>query len=157
MSIGTISVIAVGKFHSPYWARAQADYVARLRRYTTITLIEVKDALGQGFSEKAAEAREGDSLLLAAASSRRLTALRPAGRGFDSPQFAAHLKRQLEIFGKLAFLVGGPSGLSPKVLSACHEQLSLSAMTLPHELARIVLFEQLYRAFTILGSEKYHR
>jgi len=67
------------------------------------------------------------------------------------------LQRQIQIYGQLAFLIGGPMGFSDEVLTQCDEQLSLSPLTFPHELARVMLLEQLYRACTILGNEPYHK
>jgi 23S rRNA (pseudouridine1915-N3)-methyltransferase len=75
----------------------------------------------------------------------------------DSPELADLLQKEVMAYGRLAFLIGGPYGFSDEVLTACHLQLSLSSLTFPHELARIVLLEQLYRACSILNGEKYHK
>ena len=67
------------------------------------------------------------------------------------------MQRQIELYGHLSFLLGGPLGFAPDVESAAEDSLSLSPLTFPHELARIMFLEQLYRAFTILGGEPYHK
>ncbi len=154
---GKITIAAVGKLHSAYWRAAQQEYLARLRHYTDVTVIEVKDFVGQGMSDGVAMQREGEALLAAVKDARRVIALAPTGKQMDSPQLAEFLRKQIEVYGSLAFLLGGPVGLSPEVLAACNDTLSLSLLTFPHELARVVLLEQLYRAATIIGGEKYHK
>jgi 23S rRNA (pseudouridine1915-N3)-methyltransferase len=154
---GKIMIVAVGKLHGAYWRAAQQDYLARLRRYTDVTLVEVKDAIGRGAPDAVAIQREGESLLAAAKDTRRVIALTANGRQMDSPGLADFLRKQIEIYGSLAFLIGGPVGLAPEVLKICDDTLSLSPLTFPHELARVILLEQLYRAATIIAGEKYHK
>ena len=89
--------------------------------------------------------------------SRRLIALTPTGKLRSSPKLASWLQKRVEVYGRLALLIGGPLGFSDEVLAACDEQISLSPLTFPHELARILLLEQLYRACTILAGEQYHK
>ena len=86
-----------------------------------------------------------------------MVALSATGRQMDSPGLAAFLQKQIEIYGSLAFLIGGPVGLAAEVLTSCDDTLSLSPLTFPHELARVILLEQLYRAATIISGEKYHK
>ena len=88
---------------------------------------------------------------------QRLVLMTAGGRQHSSPELAAWLQTQLEQVGTLAFLIGGPVGFDPATIAAAHEQLALSRLTLPHELARVVLLEQLYRAFTIIHGEPYHK
>ncbi len=79
------------------------------------------------------------------------------GKERSSRQLAAFVRHRLETYGRLAFIVGGPLGLPDEMCGANCDLLSLSRLTLPHELARVLLLEQLYRAFTILGGEPYHK
>ena len=79
------------------------------------------------------------------------------GRELSSEKLALYLSGQIEDHGHLAFLMGGPLGFAPEVETAAEDRLALSRLTFPHELARIVLLEQLYRAFTILRGEPYHK
>lgn len=151
-----VQVVAVGKLNSRHWLLAQEDYVKRLRRYADFYLAEVKDVVGRGLPDEVAVAREGE-LLRQAAGAGQLILLTPAGTQMSSPELARFLRRQMEEYGRCSFLVGGPLGFSPGLLAFAHAQLSLSALTFPHELARIMLLEQLYRAFTILNNEKYHK
>jgi 23S rRNA (pseudouridine1915-N3)-methyltransferase len=75
----------------------------------------------------------------------------------SSPRLAEYLQRQVQLYGRVAFLIGGPLGFSDDVLVECDEQLSLSPFTFPHELARVILLEQIYRACTIINNEQYHK
>ncbi|MGC9397380.1 MAG: 23S rRNA (pseudouridine(1915)-N(3))-methyltransferase RlmH [Anaerolineae bacterium] len=154
---GKITLAAVGKLHGAYWRAAQQEYLARLRRYTDVKLIEVKDVVGRGIPDVVAMQREGEALLAAAKDARRVIALTATGKQMDSPGLADFLQKQIEIYGSLAFLIGGPVGLAPEVLKNCDDTLSLSPLTFPHELARVILLEQLYRAATILSGEQYHK
>ncbi len=154
---GQILVTAVGKIRKSHWQEAQTEYAKRLKRYTTFKLVEVKDAVGTGLPDAAAMQKEGERLLKAAKNANRLIALTPMGRQFTSQALAEYLDRQVQVYGRLAFLVGGPLGFADDVLVQCHEQISLSTLTFPHELARIMLLEQLYRACAILNNEPYHK
>jgi 23S rRNA (pseudouridine1915-N3)-methyltransferase len=155
--IGRVTVAVVGRLKKSEWQSAQAKYVKRLKRYTALSVVEVKDSVGRGFPDAVAMEREGEALLKATDNARRRIILTPKGRELDSEQFAAYLQRQIELYSHLAFFIGGPLGFSQEVASAAEESLSLSRLTFPHELARIVLLEQLYRAFTILRGEPYHK
>lgn len=154
---GHLTVAAVGRLRERYWQAAQDEYARRLARYTDFQLVEVKDAIGRGLPDTVAMIREGEQLLAAARGAARLVLLSAEGREHTSPELAAWLQGQLEQYGRLAFLVGGPRGFDPATVATAHEQLSLSRLTLPHEVARVVLLEQLYRAFTILNGEPYHK
>lgn len=154
---GRLTLAAVGKIKNKAWLAAQDDYVKRLGHYTTLNLVEVKDVVGRSVPDDVAMAREGEHLLQAAADSSRLVALTPTGKLVTSPNLALWLQNRVEAYGRIAFLIGGPLGFSDDVLAACHEEISLSPLTFTHELARILLLEQLYRACTILAGEQYHK
>ncbi|MFZ1400013.1 MAG: 23S rRNA (pseudouridine(1915)-N(3))-methyltransferase RlmH [Candidatus Promineifilaceae bacterium] len=154
---GRLTLATVGKIKNKAWLAAQNDYVKRLGRYTTLDLIEVKDVVGRSIPDEVALAKEGEQLLQAVADSSRLIALTPTGKLVSSPNLAVWLQNRVEVYGRIAFLIGGPLGFSDEVLAACHEQISLSPLTFTHELARILLLEQLYRACTILAGEQYHK
>ncbi len=154
---GQIEVVAVGKLRSKEWLAAQAMYEKRLRHYIGFGLTEVKDSVGRGQPDGVAMQKEGELLLKGAEGTNRLVLLTENGRSFTSPDFADYLQKQLEIYGRLAFLIGGPLGFSSDVRATAHDTLSLSPLTFPHEIARILLLEQLYRAFTLRNGEKYHK
>ena len=154
---GRLTIATVGKVKNKAWLVAQDDYVKRLGHYTTLDLIEVKDVVGRSIPDEVAMAREGEQLLQAVADSQRLIALTPTGKLRSSPSLATWLQKRVVDYGRIAFLIGGPLGFSDDVLATCHEEISLSPLTFTHELARILLLEQLYRACTILAGEQYHK
>ena len=154
---GTIDLIAVGKMKTKHWLQAQQDYEKRLRHYTTFQLKEVKDAVGRGSPDAVAMQKEGELLLKGAEQANRIILLSPEGQQMTSPGLAKWLRRGVEDNGRLAFLIGGPLGFSDEVITASHEQIALSPLTFTHEMARIIFMEQLYRAFTIMNGEKYHK
>jgi 23S rRNA (pseudouridine1915-N3)-methyltransferase len=154
---GAISIIAVGKLREPHWRAAQTSYLKRLRRYTKVAIIETKDIAGRSLPDVVALQREGEQLIKAAENADHKVLLNLTGRQMNSEQFAAYLQQQFVRHGHLAFIVGGPFGVSDEVVAGVNEQLSLSLLTFPHEVARVILLEQLYRGCTILNNEKYHK
>lgn len=155
--MGSITVAAVGKLRHRHWRPHQEDYLERLQRYTAVTLVEVKDVVGKGFPDAVAMEREGDALLQATEGAARRVLVTEKGRLLTSRGLATFLRKQIEIYGHIAFLIGGPLGFAQPVVDAAPEQLSLSPLTLTHEMARVLLLEQLYRAFTIINGEQYHK
>lgn len=155
-SIGKITLIAIGKIKTKQWKLAQEEYLGRLGHYTRFELVELKDVVGS-VPDGVAVAKEGEMLGNAAATIPCRIALTPTGQSLTSPQLADFLQKQIELYGHLAFLIGGPLGFADEVLATCQHQLSLSRLTFTHEMARVILLEQLYRAFTILNGEKYHK
>ncbi|HKP55879.1 MAG TPA: 23S rRNA (pseudouridine(1915)-N(3))-methyltransferase RlmH [Polyangiales bacterium] len=141
-----ISIIAVGKIKQAGLRAELDDYLGRIRRYASCDEVELKDGsdaeLQQRF-DKAIPKRA------------QIVALEVGGRSMTSQGLAEFVRRTELAATPLAFLIGGAYGLPKTVSSAAHVQLSLSAMTLPHRLARVVLAEQVYRAFTILRNEPY--
>ncbi|MBK7582290.1 MAG: 23S rRNA (pseudouridine(1915)-N(3))-methyltransferase RlmH [Myxococcales bacterium] len=138
-----LSVVAVGKLKEPAFRELCDDYLGRIRRYTRLDEIEVKD--------DAALAR-------AVPADTWVVALEVDGERLNSEAFA----RRLETWtgrgkGNVAFLIGGAEGIPEAVSRAADARLSLSSLTLPHRLARVVLFEQIYRGFSILRGEPYAR
>ena len=156
-SIGHLTVIAVGKLRERHWLAAQDEYMRRLGHYTDFNLVEVKDVVGKSVPDSVAIAREGEYLLTSVPRGARLILMDPSGKAMSSPELAGYLQSQLETHSNLAFLIGGPLGFDPTVTSAAHDRLALSRLTFTHEMARVILLEQLYRAFTILNGEPYHK
>ena len=153
-----VRLIAVGKISGSHFAAASTDYLARLRRYLEIEVIEVRTTLGQGKPEAQALIDEGRELLKHVREEGKLIALQSEGRQYTSVDFARWLQKHTGAGArKIDFVLGGASGLSQEVLSRSAQRISLSTMTFAHELARVILLEQLYRAGTILRGEKYHK
>lgn len=153
-----IQIIAVGKLRQAFWQKAAMEYLDRLQRYASVELREVKDAFGQGRSEKEALEEEARRIGGRLQPQAMLVLLDKDGRQYSSEQFAELFKKEIDKGRRLCqFVIGGPAGVEPGLLERATLRLSLSAMTLPHEMARVVLLEQIYRAFTILRGEKYHK
>jgi 23S rRNA (pseudouridine1915-N3)-methyltransferase len=154
---GQITVTAVGKLKKVQYRFIQDDYVKRLQRYTTLKLVEVKDAVGKGYPDEIAIQKEGEALLKATEDVNRRIALVATGRQQSSEELASFVLNQIGLYSRIAFIIGGPLGLSDEVLNNSQETLSLSRLTFPHEIARLLLLEQLYRSATIVAGESYHK
>ncbi len=152
-----VLVMAVGSPGGPGVAEPVRAYERRAGRYFDLRVVEV-DAAGGGLSEAEGRRREAEALLERLPDDLEAFALTREGKGLTSEGLARHLQR-MATYGRpgAAFLVGGARGLGERVLGAADHRLSLSPMTLPHGLARLVLAEQLYRAGTIARGEPYHR
>ena len=153
------TILWVGKTRTAFLDEGIAHYgrlVARYGPFETRAVRETK--LLPKADPRQVIAEEGQRLLAAVPPAAHLVALDPAGRGLDSPALAAYIKRRREEGVKdLVFALGGPLGLSRAVLERAQLALSLSPLTLTHEMVRLVLLEQLYRAETILRGEPYHK
>jgi len=153
-----IHIIAVGE-RMPEWVQAAyAEYAKRLPHECRLTLHEIPAGKRSKGSDLARLTRdEGERLLAAVPAGSRLVALDRTGRELDTQTLASRIEQQLGAGCDLALLVGGPEGLSPECLSVAHERWSLSKLTLAHPVVRVVLAEQLYRAWSILKNLPYHR
>lgn len=153
-----ITIIAVGRLKERFWKDAADEYLKRLRPYADVRVIEVADRDPGKRGDDHALAEEGAAVLDVIRPGAHVVALDIHGRALGSVEFSEHLER-LAVDGRSAvtFVIGGSLGLSPDVLSRADERLSLGPMTLPHNLARVVLLEQLYRAFRIARGEPYHK
>lgn len=150
-------ILAVGRLRVPAFAALVGEYTVRAARYGAMEVREVKAGNGQTPGEVAQ--REGTRLLKAIDSSDFVVGCDEGGELLSSGQLADLIgkRRSDGRSGSLVFVVGGAEGLSPDVRGRCDLLLSMSRMTLPHELARVILAEQLYRAMSILSGHPYHR
>ena len=151
-----ITVLVVGRVKGPLVAAIE-DYEERAGHYWKLQVVEVEaGGPGSSASADAVRAAEEERLLARAGASVEIVALTRAGQPMGSRPFASYLQDHALHARDLAFVIGGAHGLGPGVLRRAR-QLTLSAMTFPHEVARLVLAEQLYRAGTILRGEPYHK
>lgn len=157
-----IQIITVGKLKERFLREGTAEYLKRLRSYTKLEIIEVaeeklRDPLRPAEINKTIE-KEGERILHRLLPDHYVIALAIEGVSYTSDQLAQHLKK-LATYGtsRISFIIGGSLGLSPAVLNRADLLLSLSAMTFPHHLARLILLEQIYRAFKINYGETYHK
>ena len=150
-----LGLIAVGKLR-PYYRAAVDDYARRLTRYVTFREHEVREA-ARAATIAAQRAEEAKRIGARTADGASVVALARDGIGWSSTELARQLERWLLAARPVTLLIGGSQGLDASLLSRASARWSLGPLTLPHELARVVVTEQLYRAFTILRGEPYHK
>jgi 23S rRNA (pseudouridine1915-N3)-methyltransferase len=153
-----LRVIAVGT-RMPRWVRAAFDdYVARLAPKLKLSLVEIEPG-DRGAGRTSAQAKESEAKRLSAAlrADDYVVALDERGKESTTRELSAWLAARMQEGRDLAFLIGGPDGLAPGILARADLKWSLSRLTFPHALVRVILAEQLYRAHTILESHPYHR
>lgn len=157
-----IKIICVGKLKERYFADAAAEYVKRLGPLCRLELEELPEsrlpAEPSVAEATAAMEREGESIALRIPAGAVVIALCIEGREMDSVRFSKFLELcALRGRSRVCFLIGGSNGLSEAVKAKADLRLSMSPMTFPHHLARVMLLEQLYRAFQIQSGTKYHK
>lgn len=153
----TVTIIMAGKTRESFIREGLAFYEKRLQPLLHLTLKSVREEReAGGLSAETIRLREGQRLQAQIPPRAYVIALTPRGREFTSEEFAAWLTRRELESRPLAFLIGGHLGLDPGTLAAASERLALSRLTLTHELSRLVLLEQLYRAMTIKNGHPYH-
>ena len=152
-----VTLAVVGKPRHVSLASAIADYEGRAARYWSLEVHEVKEEASRGAGSTAIVRRREGERLQARIAGARLVACTLDGKRHTSEEFATWLGRERDADRDIAFAIGGAFGLSEELVAASSAKLSLAPWTLPHELARLVLTEQLYRAGTILRGEPYHK
>jgi 23S rRNA (pseudouridine1915-N3)-methyltransferase len=153
-----IHIIAVGERMPEWVGEAYAEYARRLPREFRLELHEIpagRRAKGADLSRLTRA--EGERQLAAVPAGAQVVALDRSGRELDTEALAARLEKQLGAGRDLALLIGGPEGLAPACLAAAEERWSLSRLTFAHPVVRVVLAEQLYRAWSIISRHPYHR
>jgi 23S rRNA (pseudouridine1915-N3)-methyltransferase len=152
-----LNMVAVGR-RPPDWIRTGVEtFAQRMPRHLPLDVKAVNAGEARrGGDVDRARASEADALLAAAGSSR-LIALDERGRSWQTRDLANYLDTAMHDGRDLAFVIGGADGLDPRCLEAAERRWSLSALTLPHMLVRVIVAEQLYRAWTLLAGHPYHR
>ncbi len=153
-----VRVIAVGT-RMPAWVRSACqDYLVRLGAHLKVTVLEIEPGTRTaGGTPAKAIATEAKGLLATLRPGEHVVALDEHGTQFTTRELAGWLGSRQQAGEDLALLIGGPDGFAPEVLARSHARWSLSKLTLPHALVRVVLAEQLYRAQSILLNHPYHR
>ncbi len=154
-----LRIIVVDRTRSSFLKEGESFYLERLRKYVQVEWVEVKPArIRKGSPEEKILGTEGKAITRKVAPRDYLVPLDRSGHQFDSKALAAWLESlSTRTEGWVSFIIGGPLGLSKELLNRAGKILSLSRLTLTHEMSRLLLLEQLYRAFTILRGEKYHK
>ena len=157
-----VTLICVGKLKEKFYAQATAEYAKRLSRFCKLEIVELPESR---LSDSPSPAEMSQSLTAEAAlieaklpKGSALVAMCIEGEELSSPQLAEKM-RQFAVSGvsNLTFLIGGSVGLSPAIKAQADFRLSMSPMTFPHHLARVMLLEQIYRAYQINAGTKYHK
>ena len=157
-----VRIIGVGKVRERYLQEGIREYLARIRPYFRVEVIDVRDekippesTLGGG---AAILEREGERLLSAARGSGVIVLLDIAGEPWSSSDLAEHIRAWvMEGHSTVSFLIGGPLGVSERVRTGAQHTVSLSRMTFPHQMVRLILLEQIYRAARIHHGDPYHK
>ncbi|MDO4183047.1 MAG: 23S rRNA (pseudouridine(1915)-N(3))-methyltransferase RlmH [Coriobacteriia bacterium] len=155
----TIRIVAVGKLKERFWREACQEYLKRLGGYAQVSVVEVADVSpGSAGGVEAAREKEGHAVLAAIPEGSYVMLLAIEGKQLSSVEFSLRLdKLALEGESDVTFVIGGSDGVCEAVQQRADQQLSFGRITLPHNLARVVLLEQLYRAFKISRREPYHK
>jgi 23S rRNA (pseudouridine1915-N3)-methyltransferase len=157
-----ISIITIGKLKEKYLKQGIQEYLKRLSSYAKVEIIELADEKApENLSESEMEQvkqKEGERILAKISDDTHVIALAINGKQKSSEELAKEID-SLATYGKskVAFVIGGSLGLSSEVMKRSNAALSFSKMTFPHQLMRLVLVEQIYRAFRIIRNEPYHK
>lgn len=157
-----ITIVTIGKLKEKYLIQGINEYLKRLTAYAKVDLIELADEKApENLSESEMEQvkqKEGERILSKLSDDAHVIALAIEGKMKSSEQLADDLEN-LATYGKskIAFIIGGSLGLSKEVMKRANDTLSFSKMTFPHQLMRLILVEQVYRAFRIIRNEPYHK
>ena len=153
-----INIYAVGSIKEKFFKEAINEYSKRISKFAKINIIEVDEIKLQNKDENKVKEKEGEELLKRIKDSEYLIALDLNKKEYDSLSLASHFSSLIDSGkGEIAFVIGGSYGLSDLVKSKANLLLSFSAFTFPHQLFRIMLLEQIYRAYTIVNNITYHK
>ena len=158
-----IKLVTVGKIKEKFYKDALAEYEKRMKSYNKVEIVEVTDEKApETLSSKEIDqvkTAEGERILAKIKDDSFVVTLEIKGKPLDSIQFARLIQDEmLDGFGRdLVFVIGGSSGLGENVLKRSNYKLSFGKMTYPHQLMRVILMEQIYRAYRIINKEPYHK
>ena len=156
-----MALVCMGRLKEKYWRDAAAEYEKRLSRFGKWETIELPDLPEPANSSPAIEEqikkKEGEAILARIRDGDIVVCLCIDGRQMDSVQLSHKLTELIDTGRRVVFVIGGSLGLSPEVVRRAQLKLSFSPMTFPHQLARVMLLEQVYRAMKIAAGERYHK
>ncbi|MBI5065145.1 23S rRNA (pseudouridine(1915)-N(3))-methyltransferase RlmH [Candidatus Woesearchaeota archaeon] len=142
-----LRLISIGTIKEPFAKEWINEYLKRFTKYCNLEFLEIKES-----NKK----QEGEELLKRIKDNDFVVVLDMAGKQLSSEELSEVIKREI-MQKNISFIIGGPEGLSEEVISKAHLKLSFSRMTFTHQMIRLFLIEQIYRAFTIIKGEKYHK
>ena len=157
-----VNIICVGKIKETFYREAIEEYSKRLNSYCSLNIIELKDEkIPNNPSEKdnlIIKDKEGNNILSHIKKDTYVICLDLKGKQFTSEEFSQKINNiSTNISSSITFIIGGSLGISQSVLKKANESISFSKMTFPHQLFRVILLEQIYRAFKIMNNEAYHK
>lgn len=157
-----INIVCIGKLKEKYWRDAADEYIKRLGGFVKINVVELKEAKlpknAGAKDEQAVIDEEGKSIFAKISDNDYVVALAIEGHQLDSVELSEHIKAIYDLGqSTIDFVIGGSLGLSADVKKRADALLSFSKLTFPHQLARVMLLEQIYRAFKIANGETYHK
>ena len=157
-----INIVCVGKIKEPFYRDAIGEYAKRLSRYCSLKITEVSDEkTKENATDKEIDIvlrKEGDKVLSHIKDNEYVIALAIDGKKYDSIAFADRIEKlSIEGSSDICFVIGGSLGLHNDVIKRADMKLSFSDMTFPHQLMRVILLEQIYRAYRIINKEPYHK
>lgn len=159
--MANITVVTVGSLKESYLREAVAEYKKRLSQYARVDEVELKEERINNEDNRAeiesALAKEADKILAAIPKDSFKIALCVEGKQYTSEELAKLVSEGCDRGGKIALVIGSSYGLSEKVKKECDVRLSFSKLTFPHQLMKVILFESLYRSFTIINGKRYHK
>ena len=157
----SLTIITVGTLKEKYLTEAVAEYKKRLSQFARVDEINIKEEKINNEDDRAEIERaldsEAEKIIAAIPKDSMKIALCVEGKSYDSPALAKLIGKMVDEKGKITLIIGSSHGLSEKVKRECQTRLSVSALTFPHQLMRVILMEALYRSFTILAGKKYHK
>lgn len=152
-------IVAVGKIKEGYLRDAVGEYVKRISRFATVEIVEIDECLSRGTQNEKeiqrVKAQEGEAILCK--TEGYVVAMDIDGAEFSSEQLSKHIQEQKQFHSTFTFVIGGSNGLSEQVKQRANVRCSFGKITLPHQLFRVVLVEQLYRACCIEHNVAYHK
>ena len=159
--MANITIISVGTLKESYLKDAVSEYKKRLSQYARVDEVNIKEERIANEDDQSEIRRaldsEAEKILAAIPKGAGKIALCVEGKQYDSVALAGLIGKMCDESGKIALIIGSSHGLCDKVKRECDVRLSVSALTFPHQLMRVVLYEALYRSFTILAGKKYHK
>ena len=159
--MANVTIVTVGNLKEAYLREAVAEYKKRLSQYARVDEVEIKEERINNEDNRAeingALDKEADKILAAIPKDAMKIALCVEGKQYSSEELARLIGEGNDRGGKIAFIIGSSYGLSDKVKRECDVRLSFSKLTFPHQLMKVILFESVYRSFTILAGKRYHK
>ncbi|MBD3311391.1 MAG: hypothetical protein GF349_02755 [Candidatus Magasanikbacteria bacterium] len=151
-----IHIVLIGKLKENYWIQAEKEYLKRLSPYAKVTITSVPErSFGKGDDKERVKKIEGEKLKKYLGGGI-VVAMDESGKQMDSIEFAKFLGDNSTKGEEIKFVIGGPLGLDKSIIEKVDYVVSLSKLTFTHQIARIILIEQIYRAATIINNKKYH-